>query len=132
MRGGFSFLEVLVSIAILSFLGTALIKFNSFNKRAMERNILSQRNILLSSPLIFKRVIKKKKKVTLFTLTHFTNLTDADRKFLKSIVLVADKEVEDKIFLDDTGSEKLYLEYGNLYVKYKENTQTYLWMQKSK
>ncbi len=42
MRNAFSFVEVLVSIAILSFMGLALIKFNAFNRSAMERNIVKQ------------------------------------------------------------------------------------------
>ena len=132
MRKAFSFVEVLISVAILAFLGTALIKFNSFNKRTMERNILSQENILLSSSLIFEKEVENNKEIELFDLTSFTNLTDEDRNFLESIVLIADREIEDKIFLEDDGEENLYLEYGDLHVKYKENTQTFLWMQKSK
>jgi len=132
MRNAFSFVEVLISIMVLAYLGTALIKFNSFNKRAMESTIHSQAIILLSSPVLSQKKLDNKKEVDLLSITAFKNLTDEDRKFLKSIKLSINKETEDKIFLADDGKEKLYLEYGDLKVKYKDYTQNYLWMGKSK
>ena len=132
MRSGFSFIEVLISIMVLAFLGTALIKFNSFNKRAMEHNIHSQEIILLSSSILSQKKLDNKKEVDLLSMTTFKNLTDKDRKFLKSIKLSIDKKLEDKIFLANDGKEKLYLEYGDLKVKYKDYTQNFLWMGKSK
>ncbi|MDA3909705.1 MAG: hypothetical protein PF437_11520 [Sulfurimonas sp.] len=132
MRNAFSFVEVLVSVMVLAFLGTALIKFNSFNKRSMERNILSQELILLSSPILSQKKLDNEKEIDLLSITAFKNLTNEDRDFLQSIKLSIDKEIEDKIFLADDGKEKLYLEYGDLKVKYKDYTQNFLWMGKSK
>ena len=132
MRSGFSFVEVLISVAILAFLGTALIKFNAFNKRAMEKNIVMQENILLSSALLFESEIENNKEIDLFTLIPFINLDDDDMKFLKSVKFQATKETEDKFFLGNTGEEDLYMEYGNLEIKYKEYKQSYLWVQKEK
>jgi hypothetical protein len=117
---------------VLAFLGTALIKFNSFNKRSMERNILSQELILLSSPILSQKKLDNEKEIDLLSITAFKNLTNEDRDFLQSIKLSIDKEIEDKIFLADDGKEKLYLEYGDLKVKYKDYTQNFLWMGKSK
>lgn len=117
---------------VLAFLGTALIKFNSFNKRSMERNIFSQEIILLSSPILSQKKLDNEKEVDLLSITAFKNLTNEDREFLKSITLSINKEIEDKIFLADDGNEKLYLEYGDLKVKYNNFTQNFLWMEKSK
>jgi prepilin-type N-terminal cleavage/methylation domain-containing protein len=130
MRGGFSFIEVLISIAILSFLGTALIKFNSFNKRVMEKNILNQESILISSSILFEQEIQNDKDIELFDLVKFENLDDEDMKFLKSVKLRANREFDDKLYLGNNGKDDLYLEYGDLSVTYKNNTQKYLWMQK--
>ncbi|WP_373035043.1 hypothetical protein [Sulfurimonas sp.] len=132
MRNAFSFIEVLISVMVLAFLGTALIKFNSFNKRAMERNIHSQEIILLSSAILSRENLDNEKEMDLLSLTEFKNLTNEDREFLKSITLSINKEIEDKIFLADDGNEKLYLEYGDLKVKYKDYTQNFLWMGKAK
>jgi len=132
VRSAFSFIEVLVSVMVLAFLGTALIKFNSFNKRAMERNILSQKTILLSSAILSQKKLDNKKEVDLLSITTFKNLSNKDREFLKSITLSIDKEIEDKMFLASDGKKDLYLEYGNLKVKYKNYTQNFLWMGKSK
>jgi len=111
VRSAFSFIEVLVSVMVLAFLGTALIKFNSFNKRAMERNILSQKTILLSSAILSQKKLDNKKEVDLLSITTFKNLSNKDREFLKSITLSIDKEIEDKMFLASDGKKDLYLEY---------------------
>ena len=132
MRGGFSFVEVLISVMILALLGTALIKFNSFNKRAMEKNILSQENILLSSAIMFEDEIDNDKEIELFELVEFEQLHDDDMKFLKSIMLKANKEIEDKIFLPGLDDDRAALEYGEFGITYKDNTQKYLWIQREK
>ena len=132
MRNGFSFVEVLVSVAILSFMGLTLIKFNSFNKRAMERNIIKQENILLSSAMLFEKETQNNKKIKLFDITSFTKLHDDDRKFLKSIELDAIKTLDDKLILGSTDEEELNIEYGSLKIRYKDYTQNYLWAQKEK
>ena len=132
MRGGFSYVEVLISVAILAFLGVALLKFNSFNARAMEKNILTQENTLLSSGLLFEKKSKEKKDIRLFDVMKFAKLKDEDRKFLQSIVMNVSSTTEDKIFLGNDGKKELYLEYGTTKVKYKDFTQNYLWLQKAK
>ena len=130
MRKAFSFIEVLVSIAILSFMGVALIKFNSFNKRSMEKSIITQESVLISSSMLFERKIDNNKEVELFDLVKFKSLDDEDRKFLKSIKLKQDREIEDKLFLGSTEKENLYVEYGGLNIEYKGHKQNYLWLQK--
>lgn len=132
MRGGFSFVEVLVSVMILALLGSALIKFNSFNKRAMENNILSQENLLLSSAFMFEDEIDNDKEIELFELVKFESLDDEDMKFLKSVKLKANREIEDKIFLPGIDEDQGDLEYGEFSITYKDNTQKYLWIQKEK
>ncbi|MDF1875397.1 prepilin-type N-terminal cleavage/methylation domain-containing protein [Sulfurimonas sp. SAG-AH-194-I05] len=156
MRKGFSFIEVLVSVAILSFMGVALIKFNSFNKRAMERNIIKQESILLTGAILYdtKLRINDEKDIELLELVKFQNLDDKDRDFLRSIELHISKNLEDRLILggsagedftqnEDLSSEsqlviddevsatdELNIEYGSLKVTYKEYTQNYLWAQK--
>ncbi len=130
MRKGFSFVEVLVSIVILAFLGTALIKFNSFNKRAMERAITMQENTLLSSSILFQETIDDGKEIELFDLTDFNNLDDDYIKFLKSIRLKATLEIEDKIFIGNDGEENQFMEYGDIIVQRGDFKQNYLWIQR--
>ncbi len=132
MRNAFSFVEVLVSIAILSFMGLALIKFNAFNKRAMERTLLKQENILLSSAMLFEKKTDDKKELELLELVDFAKLHDDDRKFLRSIELHATKTLDNELILGSTGEEELSIEYGTLAVTYKDYTQNYLWAQKEK
>ena len=132
MKKAFSFVEVLISVVILAFLGTAMIKFNSFNKRAMEKNILNQDHLLLSSALVYKKNIDNDKEITLLDLTTFVNLHDDDRKFLKSVKLSATREVYEKVFLYNDGKNDSYMEYGDLKIKYKDQVLNYLWMQEAK
>lgn len=132
MRSAFSYVEVLISVAILAFLGTALIKFNAFNKRAMEKNIRSQEILLLSSGFLFEKKTEGKKDMILFDLVKFTKLEDDDKKFLESVTMKVSSKTEDTIFLGSDGKEDLYLEYGNLKIEYKDFTQNYLWLQKAK
>lgn len=132
MRSAFSYVEVLISVAILAFLGTALIKFNAFNKRAMEKNIRSQEILLLSSGFLFEKKTEGKKDMILFDLVKFTKLEDDDKKFLESVTMKVSSKPEDTIFLGSDGKEDLYLEYGNLKIEYKDFTQNYLWLQKAK
>ena len=131
MKKAFSFVEVLISVVILAFLGTAMLKFNSFNKRAMEKNILMQDHLMLSSSLIYKKDVDNNKKITLLELTSFVNLHDDDRKFLKSIELSATRDISDKLFLYNDGKNDSYMEYGDLKIKYKNQTINYLWMQEA-
>ena len=128
MRKGFSFVEVLISIAILSFLGLALIKFNSFNKRAMEYNILKQEAVLLSSVMLYESKIDNDKEVELLSLIKFKNLNDEDKKFLRSIILSRNEQEVDKLFLANDGEENLYIIYNDLDIKYKDYTQRYLYI----
>jgi len=131
MKKAFSFVEVLISVVILAFLGTAMFKFNSFNKRAMEKNLMMQDHIMLSSSLLYNKDIDNNKKVNLLELTSFVNLHDDDRKFLKSIELSAKRNVTDKLFLYNDGKDDSYMEYGDLEIKYKNQTINYLWMQEA-
>ncbi|WP_455756681.1 type II secretion system protein [Sulfurimonas sp.] len=130
MRNGFSFVEVLVSVAILSFMGLGLLKFNAFNKRAMERNILKQENILITNSMLFEKEIEDGRTIELKDIMSFTNLNDDDRIFLESIELRANKTLEDKLVLGYTGEEELSIEYGYIALTYKDFTQNYIWAQK--
>jgi len=130
MRNAFSFVEVLASLAILSFMGMALIKFNAFNKRAMERNLLKQESILLTNGILYEKEIDNDKVIELFDLYKFNKLHDDDREFLQSIELKASKEIDDRLYLANTSEEELSIEYGTLSISFKEITLNYLWAQK--
>ncbi len=132
MREAFSFIEVIISVVILAFLGTAMLNFNSFNKRAMEKNIMMQDSILLTSSLIFVDKIDNDKEVSLLELTSFKKLNDEDKKFLNSIEMSLEKEVIDKQFLYNDGNNSIYMDYGDLSIKYNDYTINYLWMQRAK
>ncbi|MBL0707963.1 MAG: hypothetical protein JJW00_02850 [Sulfurimonas sp.] len=132
MRNAFSFVEVIVSIAILSYMGLALLKFNAFNRHAMERNIIKQKNILLTSSILFEKDMDKHDKGTLFELTTFVKLHDDDTAFLKSIKLESVKTLDDKLILGNTGKEEFSMEYGMISVVYEDSKQNYLWVQKGK
>lgn len=156
MRNGFSFVEVLASIAILSFMGLALLKFNAFNKRAMERNIIKQENTLLTSAVLYEKDINinDNKDIELLELVTFNKLHDKDRDFLRSVELNIVKNLEESLMLGGIApmdlstdsdlnmqeqgiveeelsqTDELNIEYGTLEVTYKEYTQHYLWAQK--
>lgn len=130
MRKAFSFAEVLISIAVLAFLGVALIKFNAFNKRVMERNILSERHLLLSSNILYAKEIDNEREVELIEFSSLKTLHDDDREFLRDIKIKVNKEEGDKIFLGSTGENDLFIEYGDLDITLDGYTQKFLWMQK--
>ncbi len=132
MRKAFSFIEVIISVVILAFLGTAMLNFNSFNKRAMEKNINMQDSILLTTPLAFKDEIDDEKMISLFDLTSFVKLNNEDRKFLDSIEISRIKEITEKQFLYSDGKKDIFMEYGDMKIKYNDLVISYMWMQKAK
>lgn len=122
MKKGFSFIEVLVSVVILSYLGMAILNFNSFNKRVMIDTINKQSLLLVSSPLIYlNKKIDTSKEYILNDIIEFKNLHDDDRKFLKTIKVKGEKIYTDKLFLYNDGKQDKYIEYGNLNIKYKDD-----------
>jgi len=136
MRKAFSFVEVLISVVVLAMLGMTILRFNSFNKRAMERNLIFNKNILLSSPLIYlPKIDTYKDQDKLYSLadyTHFAKLNDNDRKFLESIKFKIVSKKEDKVYLySDTGGDH-FIDYGNLYLNYDGAKSNFLWIKRSK
>ena len=122
MKGAFSFIEVIVSVVILSYLGVAILNFNSFNKNAMYNNIEKQSGLLIATPLLYNdKKMDKNKEYSLNDLVTFKNLSDDDRRFLKNIKLQSNKKIEDKVFLYNDGKKDFFLEYGNIAIKYKDN-----------
>jgi len=122
VKSAFSFIEVIISVVILSYLGVAILNFNSFNKNAMFKNIKKQNTLLLTSPILtLKDKIDNAKVYKLNNLVTFKNLSDEDRNFLKSIEIKAKKRLKDKLFLYNDGKKDFFVEYGSFSISYKEN-----------
>ena len=122
MKSAFSFIEVIISVVILSYLGVAILNFNSFNKKAMFKNIKKQNTLLLTSPILtLKDKIDNAKVYKLNNLVTFKNLSDEDRNFLKGIEIKAKKRLKDKLFLYNDGKKDFFVEYGSFSISYKEN-----------
>ncbi len=122
MKGAFSFIEVIISVMILSYLGVAVLNFNSFNKSAMFHNIEKQNSLLISSAMLHNNTkIENGKTYSLNDIVTFKKLSDEDRKFLKDIKLQVDKKVDEKLFLYNDGKKDFFIEYGDINIKYKEN-----------
>ena len=120
MKKAFSFIEVIISAVILSFMGVAILNFNSFNKRAMEDNLNKQNTLLLSSAFLYiDKEIDNDKIYKLFDLVTFNNLNDDDNKFLKSIELKGKQNLNEKIFLYTDGKDDFYIDYGSTQIQYK-------------
>jgi Tfp pilus assembly protein PilE len=134
MKKGFSFVEVIISVMILSFMGVAILNFNSFNKKAMTTHIDKQKTILISSPMLYlKDTIESTKTYKLSELITFNNLSDEDRSFLKNIEFKATQEDIEKVFLYTDGDKEYYIEYGYKNIKYNEkNHIPYLFLERTK
>ncbi len=121
MKSAFSFVEVIISVVILSFVGMALLNFNSFNKTAMFNNINMQDTLLISTPFMFQEgSIDKTKDYKLSDMISFKDLSDDDNKFLKSITFKAKKNIDEKLFLYNDGKKDYFIEYGTMYTYYKD------------
>ena len=136
MRNGFSFVEVLVSVAILSLLGSALLKFNSFNKRMMEKTLISQKNILLYSSVLYMKDLDKKgalgKTMTLMDVVSFNNISDNDRKFLKSHSFDISVKKQEKVFLFASQDGDSYIDNSLVDIQKDGNTIQYLSLKRPK
>ena len=121
MKKAFSFIEVIISAVILSFMGVAILNFNSFNKRAMEDNINKQNTLLLSSAFLYMdKDVDTDKSYKLYDLVAFNNLSDDDNKFLKNIELKGKQNLNEKIFLYTDGKDDFYIDYGSTLINYKD------------
>ncbi len=119
MKKAFSFVEVIISVVILSFMGMAILNFNSFNKKAMQFHLEKQDNLLISSALLhYDKIDEKGKTYTLFDLVTFNNLDDDDRTFLNNIEITTTKVLEERMFLYTDGKKEYYINYGNINIKY--------------
>jgi len=133
VKKGFSFIEVLISVVILSFMGVAILNFNSFNKEAMRQYLKKQQLLLLSSPMLYNEKYDNDKNYKLFDLVKFINLSDEDSKFLKSIELKGEKNFVEKVFLYNDGKKDYYIERHTLSIEYNgEKFIPYLLLQKVK
>ncbi|RLA84580.1 MAG: hypothetical protein DRG78_01090 [Epsilonproteobacteria bacterium] len=122
MKKAFSFVEVIISVVILSYLGMAILKFNSFNKKAMYNYIGKQNTLLVSSPFLhIGKNIDNDKSYRLYDLVTFEKLSDEDRSFLKDIELKGNRVSREKIYLYNDGKKDYFLEYGDVTIKYKQN-----------
>jgi prepilin-type N-terminal cleavage/methylation domain-containing protein len=122
IKKGFSFIEVIISVVILSYLGMAILNFNSFNKKAMYNNIEKQNTLLIASPFLYiKNAIDSDKSYKLYDFVSFKNLSDEDSRFLKSIELKGKKTFKEKIFLYNDGKKDYFINYGDISIKYKKN-----------
>ena len=121
LKSAFSFVEVIISVVILSFVGMALLNFNSFNKTAMFNNINLQDTLLISTPFMFHEGdVDRSKNYKLSDMVSFKNLSDDDNRFLKSITLKAKKQIDEKLFLYNDGKKDYFIEYGTMYTYYKD------------
>jgi prepilin-type N-terminal cleavage/methylation domain-containing protein len=135
MRNGFSFVEVLISVVILSMVGMALLKFNAFNKHIMQKSIRSFENNLINSPLLYIKNLDNysvSEDFNLYDITAFSNLNDADRKFLKNTHFTLTVTEGEKIFLFNDQKQSRYLQAYNLYIQYKESKTNYLLIKEGK
>jgi len=134
MIKAFSFVEVIISAFILSFMGMAILNFNTFNKNSMENSISKQSTLLISSPLLtIDTDIDNNKDYELFDLVEFSNLDDDDKNFLKDISITGTKEFRDKIFLYTDEDGDYYIDYGIFKINYGDNKQIpYIYLQRSK
>jgi len=122
VKKAFSFVEVIISVVILSYLGMAILKFNSFNKKAMYNYIGKQNTLLVSSPFLhIGKNIDNDKSYRLYDLVTFEKLSDEDRSFLKDIELKGNRVSREKIYLYNDGKKDYFLEYGDVTIKYKQN-----------
>jgi len=134
MIKAFSFVEVIISAFILSFMGMAILNFNTFNKNSMENSISKQSTLLISSPLLtIDTDIDTNKDYELFDLVEFSNLDDDDKNFLKDISIGGTKEFRDKIFLYSDDDGDYYIDYGIFKINYGDNKKIpYIYLQRSK
>jgi len=133
VKKGFSFIEVLISVVILSFMGVAIVNFNNFNKEAMRLYLQKQQLLLLSSAMLYNEKLENDKTYQLSDIVKFVNLSDEDNKLLKSIELKGEKNFQEKVFLYNDGQKDYYIEMHTLSLEYKgEKFIPYLVLQKVK
>lgn len=135
MRKGFGFVEVLVSIVILSMVGMALLKFNAFNKHIMQKNMQLFENSMIGSPLLYLNNLEKysaKGQVNLLDITNFQNLDDDDRRFLKTQNFTLFVQEGEKAFLFNDTAEDRYMQAYSVSIKYKDSSANYLLLKEGK
>ena len=135
MRKGFGFVEVLVSIVILSMVGMALLKFNAFNKHIMQKNMQLFENSMICSPLLYLNNLEKysaKGQVNLLDITNFQNLDDDDRRFLKTQNFTLFVQEGEKAFLFNDTAEDRYMQAYSVSIKYKDSSANYLLLKEGK
>jgi len=135
MRKGFGFVEVLVSIVILSMVGMALLKFNAFNKHIMQKNMQLFENSMICSPLLYLNNLEKysaKGQVNLLDITNFQNLDDDDRRFLKTQNFTLFVQEGEKAFLFNDTTEDRYMQAYSVSIKYKDSSANYLLLKEGK
>jgi len=122
MKPAFSFVEVIISVFILSYLGVAILKFNSFNKNGMRYNIEKQSKLMIYTALLYTNdAVEDNKLYRLNDLVTFNNLTDEDSRFLKNIQLKSTKDNVESFFLYNDGKEDFFIDSGDLSIKYNDN-----------
>lgn len=120
-RKAFSLIEVIISVTILSFLGVAILNFNSFNKRAMENSLSKQQSVLISSPFLSVALESDdNKEYQIAELVEFSNLSDEDRKFLSNLSIRGRKVFYEKLFLYTDGEKDYFINYGDFEIFYNE------------
>ena len=83
---GFTLLEVLFSILLLFTMGMALLKFDGWIKREMERGREKARLLYSATPLLYANILSlKKKRTTLYDATRFMKLRDDEIFWLKNL-----------------------------------------------
>lgn len=115
-KSGFSFIEILVSV-ILLFIGLlALLKFDSFVKHDIEKNVNKHKILMLSSGYNLSSIEGTK---SLDTLFKFPSLRDDEKKFLKETEIVVKKLHSDDFIVYSGGDFHYELEIQTM--KYSNN-----------
>jgi len=97
MRSGFSFIEVIVSVILVSIGILALLKFDAFGKRELEKTLDFHQDILLVSGAHF--LDSPNKELKLSDIYKFERLRDDERKILDSHTISIETMDEEHIDL---------------------------------
>lgn len=97
MRRGFSFIEVIVSVVLVSIGILALLKFDAFGKRELEKTLSLHHDLLLVNGAHF--LDSPSRELRLSDIYKFKRLRDDEKRLLESINVTIETLEEDHIDL---------------------------------
>lgn len=119
-RGGFTFIEILISVLIITIASTAIFKFNMFIKNKTEKELLLKETMALSSPFFTTVKLDKTREYSVFDFVVFGNLSDEERKVLKDTKIKISYEEKPTIELYNEGDVDVRLNHYFQYIKKDE------------